>query len=104
MSVGVGDLREATNDLTGPKMQAGVISSATKLPVKNFSGGVKVVRPLAWRSALAFWLVAPAGGLILIKSRSPRNIRNRCIPSLPPWRGCERLKNVSLSSAVLYVT
>ena len=97
MSQAVGHLREATKALTGPKMKAGFISSATKLPARNFSDGVKTVRPLACRSAVAFWLAAKAAELLPTKSSNPKTNGTRRIIALPAW-----LRNVDGKECVPY--
>jgi len=71
MSQVVGHLREAAKDFTAPKMNPGFISSATKFPARNFSGGVKAVSPLACLSAVALALAAKAVVPWPTKSRNP---------------------------------
>ena len=83
MSQAVGHLQEAAKDFTVPKMKAGVISSATKFPARNFSGGLKAVRPLASRKAVAFGLAASAPEPLYTNSRNPKNSGNRRFISPP---------------------
>ena len=83
MSQVAGQASDLVKSLTFPKMKAGSVSSARKLPARKASGGANSDRPFWLRSFMACSLAAMAAPQIATTIAAPRSMHPyRRIPPL----------------------